>query len=237
MTASPSARMGVLLAMRRLGDPEIARFLRMPIRGWCSKLPGRSTTCRSGRRCRACGDFGLAGIAVSAVAADLGATSGWAGPRTPRGWPRFLSTRICRRRAARWRWSYWRGGPLRRGATRWWVSGGRFRLGRLSRRAAAIGPRLARTSCVVDRNACKPPQSMLRLRCKSRRPAARWPRLAGEVELARLDPGRSAQGARPTERSPPVEAAPRAPGLARLAESDCGPRCSPGSIPPRRSPR
>ena len=83
---SPAVRMGVLLALRRLGDPEIARFLNdpdprlvleaaraindVPIASGAAPPRRGSAHCRA-RRCRCCGGSSTP-------------TSGWAGPSTPR---------------------------------------------------------------------------------------------------------------------------------------------------------
>ena len=98
---SPAVRMGVLLALRRAGDPEIARFLDdpdprlvleaaraihdVPIEPAMPRLASLPVT---------------ASAPASALAASLECwLSGWAGPSTPPRWPRPPSEPICRRQA------------------------------------------------------------------------------------------------------------------------------------------
>ena len=141
--------MGVLLALRRLGDPEIARFLNDPDPRLVLEAAGRSTTCRSpaalpalagvaGRpracRCLCCGGCSTptSGWARPEHAAALAAAAERAGP--------------ARRRARRWPWRCWPSGPSRRAATRSWGSGGRSRRGRPSRPPTRCGQG-SRRSC------------------------------------------------------------------------------------------
>ena len=230
--------MGVLLALRRLGDPEIARFLNDPD----PRLVLEAA--------RAINDVPIA-AAMPALAAlpitsstplpllrrvlnanfRLGRAEHAAALAEAAGRPDFPAPR------ASWPWRCWPSGPDRRAATRSWGSGGRSRRGRAEPAAEALRPRLAailsaapatvRTAAVIAAAALGIKEAGPHLaalaadRDQSDRTRAEALKALDQLN----DPGR-------------VDAARRAADLARARGP--APRrsgCSPRPIPPRRSRR